>query len=181
MNFIPIVQMASMILLVIASFIVPLFVPSRNSRILVIPKLSLYSSVTFAILAIISTASIGNFPTAVSSDNITASVPSSIALATSVTSALVGTFSIVMETSIWVAVITGFPSMLAFLINLFWRIGSCSIGISTPRSPLAIIIPSAAFRISLKFLTASGLSILAITKVSPAPFLSKKLFAFSTS
>src|SRR3972149_1191118 len=47
-------------------------------------------SVAFAILFIIETASTGYFPTAVSPDNIMASVPSTIALATSDASALVG-------------------------------------------------------------------------------------------
>ena len=55
--------------------------------------------------AIIATASTGYWPTAVSWESITASVPSRIALATSVTSARVGRAEVTIESSIWVAVI----------------------------------------------------------------------------
>ncbi len=51
------------------------------------------------------TASTGYFPTAVSPDSITASVPSSSAFATSDTSARVGRGAAVIDSSIWVAVI----------------------------------------------------------------------------
>src|SRR5579862_6772411 len=58
---------------------------------------------TRAIAAIVST---GYLPAAVSADNITASVPSSTALATSDTSARVGIGLLIIDSIIWVAVIT---------------------------------------------------------------------------
>jgi hypothetical protein len=59
------------------------------------------------------TASSGYSPTAVSAESITASVPSRIALATSDASARVGRGAWTIDSSIWVAVITGFPCKLA--------------------------------------------------------------------
>ncbi|GBD93439.1 hypothetical protein BMS3Abin05_01022 [bacterium BMS3Abin05] len=76
-------------------------------------------STVAAIFAIILTASAGYFPMALSSDSITASVPSRIALATSVTSARVGRIFSVIDSSICVAVMTGRPRRLAFRINFF--------------------------------------------------------------
>ena len=61
----------------------------------------------WAIDAIIWTASTGCFPTAVSWESITASVPSKIAFATSATSARVGRVEWTIDSSIWVAVIVG--------------------------------------------------------------------------
>src|SRR5882762_8395045 len=55
--------------------------------------------------AIVFTASTGYAPVAVSADSITASVPSSTALATSLTSARVGCGETIMLSSIWVATI----------------------------------------------------------------------------
>src|SRR6266566_3136751 len=63
--------------------------------------------------AIMLTASIGYFPVAVSAESITASDPSKIALATSEASARVGRGFSVIDSSIWVAVITGRRSSLA--------------------------------------------------------------------
>ena len=60
-----------------------------------------------ATAASIATDSTGYWPTALSWESITASVPSRIALATSVTSARVGREEATIESSIWVAVITG--------------------------------------------------------------------------
>ena len=57
---------------------------------------------------------------AVSPDSITASVPSYTALATSVTSALVGRGLRIMESNIWVAVITGLLASLHLRIISFW-------------------------------------------------------------
>ena len=57
--------------------------------------------------ASIATASTGNAPIADSADSITASVPSRIALATSVASARVGRLELTIDSSICVAVITG--------------------------------------------------------------------------
>src|SRR5207249_5167232 len=67
-----------------------------------------------AIRSIIVTASTGYSPTAVSADSITASVPSRIAFATSEVSARVGRGLCTMDSSIWVAMITGIPAALAF-------------------------------------------------------------------
>ncbi|MNX41437.1 hypothetical protein D3C86_718390 [compost metagenome] len=52
------------------------------------------------------TVSMGNWPAAVSAESITASVPSSTALATSITSARVGSGALIMDSIIWVAVMT---------------------------------------------------------------------------
>src|SRR3990172_1020014 len=123
------------------------------------------SSVAWAILFIMATAPAGYFPTAVSPDNIIASVPSTIALATSEASARVGLGCCIIDSSIWVAVITGIVSSLHRLMISFWMIGTCSREISTPRSPLATIIPSATFNISSKFSMASGFSIFAMTGI----------------
>ncbi len=56
---------------------------------------------------IILTDSTGYLPAAVSPESMTQSVPSRTALATSVTSARVGRGLRIMESSIWVAVMTG--------------------------------------------------------------------------
>src|SRR5207247_4468420 len=63
-------------------------------------------SAVSTIRAIVRTASTGYRPAAVSADSITASVPSSTALATSEASALVGRGFSVMDSNICVAVIT---------------------------------------------------------------------------
>jgi hypothetical protein len=54
----------------------------------------------------------------------------------------------VIDSSIWVAVMTGFARMFARRINRFCTTAICSMGISTPRSPRAIMIPSVTSRIS---------------------------------
>ncbi len=56
--------------------------------------------------AIAATVSAGYWPAAVSADSITASVPSSTAFATSITSARVGIGLVIIDSIIWVAVIT---------------------------------------------------------------------------
>ena len=89
-----------------------------------------------------------------------------MALATSDASALVGRQLSVMDSSIWVAVMTGLPAWLQALIILFWIRGSCSGSISTPRSPRATMSASATEIMSSRFSTASGFSILAITGIS---------------
>ena len=116
--------------------------------------------------AIMSTASTGYFPVAVSAESITASDASNIALATSEASARVGRGFSVMDSSICVAVITGRRNSLARAMTVFWTTGTRSGFISTPRSPRATITPSAARRIPSKFSIASGFSSLAITGVS---------------
>ncbi|OPZ84652.1 MAG: hypothetical protein BWY76_01755 [bacterium ADurb.Bin429] len=87
-------------------------------------------------------ASTGNFPTAVSPESITASVPSRMAFATSVTSARVGRGLRIIESSICVAVMTGLPAWLAALIICFCSSGMRSSDTSTPKSPRATITPS---------------------------------------
>ena len=57
----------------------------------------------------VATVAAGWAPMAVSADSMTALVPSNTALATSDTSARVGVEAWTMESSIWVAVITGKP------------------------------------------------------------------------
>ena len=87
-----------------------------------IPETLLYSSpssVEIAILAIISTDLSGYFPAAVSPESITALVPSIIAFATSITSALVGLGFLIIESSICVAVIEIFPASLHFFMSSF--------------------------------------------------------------
>ncbi len=111
---------------------------------------SRFSSALTAILAMNSTASTGYLPYAVSPDSITASVPSKIALATSEASARVGLGFSIIDSSICVAVITGFPILLHSLIIFFCKIGISSGGYSTPRSPLATMRPSALLSISFK-------------------------------
>ena len=55
-------------------------------------------------------------------------VPWAIALATSVVSARVGLGWIIIESSIWVAVITTLPASYTFSMMRCWMIGTCSSG-----------------------------------------------------
>ena len=87
-----------------------------------------------------------------------------MALATSVDSARVGRRLVVMDSSICVAVMTGLPTRLAWAMSCFWITAICSTGTSTPRSPRATMMPSDAFRISSRCLSASARSILAMMK-----------------
>ena len=128
----------------------------------------------------VSTASIGNAPVAVSPLSITASVPSMMALATSLDSARVGRGLRIMDSSICVAVMTGTPAALDASINCFCTMGTCSAGISTPKSPRATIIPSAISKIAAKSSNASGFSILAITGVD-FPAAAMRFFRSCTS
>ena len=96
------------------------------------------------ILAMVATASAGYWPTLVSADSISASAPSSTALATSEVSALVGRGAEIIDSSICVATMTGRALSLARSIARFCTIGTCSSGNSTPRSPRATIRPSKA-------------------------------------
>jgi len=120
-------------------------------------------SASAAIRAMVATASTGKRPMAVSSDNITASVPSRTALVTSVTSARVGRGASVMLLSICVAVMTGLPAKLAFSMIFRCAVGTCSGGISTPRSPRATMTPSTAAMIASSWSRASCFSILAMS------------------
>src|SRR5450830_299199 len=81
------------------------------------------ASAALQILAISSTVSSGYLPAAVSAESITASVPSSTALATSLTSARVGTGLVIMLSIIWVAVITTLSLSRARRIMRFCRPG----------------------------------------------------------
>src|SRR4051794_17304171 len=110
-------------------------------------------------------APIGWCPTAVSCESITASVPSRIALATSATSARVGREEVTIESSICVAVIDGRASAPAIASSLFCTIGTCSIGISMPRSPRATMTQSDTLRIASARSTACGFSTLTISGV----------------
>lgn len=105
-------------------------------------------SASVVVLAMMSTDSKGYLPPADSPESMTQSVPSKTAFATSEASALVGLGANYIDSSIWVAVTTGLPALLASSIMYFWAINTFSGGISIPRSPLATMIPSEAFKIS---------------------------------
>ena len=79
-------------------------------------------------------------------------------------SARVGSGELIIDSSIWVAVITGFPRSSAWWMIRFWRSGTSAAPISTPRSPRATITPCASARISSSAATASAFSIFAITQ-----------------
>ena len=115
------------------------------------------------IRAIVSTVWIGYSPTLVSPESITASAPSRMALATSEASARVGDGLEIIDSSIWVATMTGLALSRALSMIFFWRNGTSSIGHSTPRSPRATMKPSNAAMISSRFSIACGFSILAMT------------------
>ena len=84
-----------------------------------------------------------------------------MALATSEASARVGRGAWTMDSSICVAVITGFPCRLASRMICFWISGTSSNGSSTPRSPRATMMASDASRMPHRFLSAVSFSILA--------------------
>ena len=109
------------------------------------------------------TAMIGYLPTEVSPDSITASAPSSTAFATSEASARVGRECSIIESSIWVATMTGLAFSRAICTARFCTSGTCSSGSSTPRSPRATMIPSNASTMASRLATASGFSSLAMT------------------
>ena len=115
------------------------------------------------ICAISITVSSGYLPAAVSALSITASVPSSTALATSLTSARVGTGLVIMLSIIWVAVITTLSISRAILIMRFCKAGTVALPTSTAKSPRATMMPSEARKISSKRGIASARSILAIS------------------
>src|SRR5439155_1004706 len=96
----------------------------------------------------------------------TASVPSKMALATSLASARVGRGLVRIESSMSVAVTTGLPAARAVRISIFCTPGTCSSGISTPRSPRATMMPLNAATTAAACWTASGRSTLASTGTS---------------
>src|SRR3989344_4038097 len=124
--------------------------------------LGIWDSVSSIILSMMETASTGYLPRAVSSESITASLPSMMAKATSVTSALVGSGLSIIVYIICVAVMTGFLAALVLVIILLSKKGTFSIGIFWPRSPRAIMIASLTAIISSKLSSASCRSILAM-------------------
>ena len=113
--------------------------------------------------AIVRTASSGYLPTEVSPDSITASAPSSTALATSDASARVGREFSIIDSSIWVATITGLAFSRAIWMARFCTSGTSSSGSSTPRSPRATMTASKASTMASRLSIASGFSSLAIT------------------
>ena len=125
--------------------------------------LCICSWTTAPMLFIVMTVSTGYLPTAVSPLSITASAPSRRAFATSLASARVGLGFSVMDSSIWVATMTGLPLWLQASMIFFWSSGTSHGGISMPRSPLATMMPSLASIISLILCTASPCSTLLIS------------------
>ncbi len=115
------------------------------------------------IRAMVSTVWTGYSPTLVSPDSITASAPSSTAFATSEASARVGAGLEIIDSSIWVATMTGLALRRAFWTTSFCRNGTSSSGHSTARSPRATMKPSKAAITSSRFSIACGFSILAMT------------------
>ena len=102
-------------------------------------------------------------PTLVSPESITASAPSRIALATSEASARLGREFSIIDSSIWVATMTGLPASRHIWIAPFWTMGTSSRGSSTPRSPRATMTPSKAATMPSRLATACGFSTLAKT------------------
>ena len=138
-------------------------------------------SISSIILFIVVTVSTGYLPIAVSLDNITASVPSSTAFATSDTSALVGLgFSCIVD-NISVAIMHIFSASLAAFAIFFWILGIFSISSSIPRSPLAIITPSLTFKIPFISSIAVLFSILLIICIWSSDNSINKSFTSSTS
>ena len=126
------------------------------------------------------TVSSGYCPLAVSADNMTASVPSSTALATSETSARVGIGLLIIDSIICVAVITSLFCARAMRIMRFCKPGTAASPTSTPKSPRATIIASLASIIASKCSIASARSIFAtMLAVPPAALISS--FAYITS
>ena len=116
-------------------------------------------------------ASMGCWPTAVSSESMMASHRSRTALVTSDISALVGAGATTMDQSIWVAITETLPASLDLATSCFWTMGTRSMGISTPKSPLATMMPSTSGSMVSMLSTPSPRSNLAITSaLLPAAF-----------
>src|SRR4030095_1821826 len=128
------------------------------------PLDSRYASASEQIWPIVTTASTGYSPTALSPESMTASVPSRTALNTSLASARVGRLEGSMLLSICVAVITGRWVWLHSAMMRFWIAGTRCTSISTPRSPRATITQSVTAMISSRCSTACGFSILTTTR-----------------
>ena len=141
----------------------------------------MWRSVSVTMRAMMDTASRGYFPLAVSPESITASVPSKMALATSLASARVGRGFSIIDSSICVAVITGLRHSAERRMMCFWMMGTCSGGISTPRSPRATMTPSATSKISSRCSMACGFSSFAIRGTSELCSAMKRLIARTSS
>ena len=115
----------------------------------------------------------GYIPAADSADSITASVPSNTALATSLTSARVGTGALIIDSIIWVAVIVNLSASSAKAIILFCNAGTAALPTSIAKSPRATIMPSlSAMMLSKAAGTiASARSTFAIVRTLPTPYL----------
>mmetsp|Transcript_30650 Transcript_30650/g.82006 ORF Transcript_30650/g.82006 Transcript_30650/m.82006 type:complete len:212 (+) Transcript_30650:821-1456(+) len=124
-------------------------------------------------LDIVATAVSGKLPFAVSPDNITQSVPSITAFATSVISARVGSGFFTIDSSICVAVITNFPAMLHLVMIIFCASATFSDGISIPRSPRATMIPSEYLMMSSMCANPASFSILLMISTSCPPASSR--------
>mmetsp|Transcript_46841 Transcript_46841/g.99955 ORF Transcript_46841/g.99955 Transcript_46841/m.99955 type:complete len:434 (+) Transcript_46841:554-1855(+) len=105
--------------------------------------------------ACVATLRSGYFPFADSPESITASACSSTALVTSATSARVGRGLDCIESSICVATMTGLPASAHKLTISFCQVDTCSRGTSTPRSPLATMMPSEALMMASRLSSAS--------------------------
>ena len=108
----------------------------------------------------IATDSTGYSPEALSAESMTQSTPSITAVATSEASARVGIGESIIDSSICVATTTGLPALRQMRVISFCTPGIRSGGNSTPRSPRAIMTPSAAETISSRMSNAAGFSIL---------------------
>ena len=127
------------------------------------------------------TTSHGYFPTDVSPESIIPSAPSITELATSLTSAREGVRLLIIDSIIWVAIITGIPAFLHFETNIFWFNGTSSAGISIPKSPLATIIPLETLIISSIFFIAWGFSIFEIIGIWWSQYLDINSLSSRTS
>ena len=90
-------------------------------------------------------------------------MPSSTALATSLTSARVGTGLTIIDSIICVAVMTTLSISRAILIIFFCNAGTVALPTSTARSPRATMMPSLAFKMASRCGIASLRSIFAIS------------------
>ena len=84
-------------------------------------------------------------------------------MATSEASARVGRELVIIDSSIWVATMTGLLRSRAAWIARFCTSGTCSRASSTPRSPRATMTASNASTMASRLSTASGFSSLAMT------------------
>ncbi len=133
---------------------------------------SVEASVSRTILAMISTASTGYLPPAVSPESITASAWSMTALATSETSARVGRGLRIIESSICVATMTGLATSRHLAMSRFCAIGTAAASVSMPRSPRATMMASTASTMASRFSSASRFSILAMMRMGASCFRS---------